>query len=353
MIRFCENCGNLIEPNSSFCSNCGARINEGTPQSTPVQSFQERISPVQHNTPIQQPETTNPKKKHTLAVVVTILIIMILAAATFVVLFIAPGILRTPNTPPATMDDIKKPVTEPSTPKPSENTTEPDNATNPEIAPDPNAIIEGFGNLFNKPEQEKPSNAPDFEKYSIVPTLNIGEVFDYTTSCYKDESFSTTGYMQITSYTRGVVTDEMIDFGHENSMELAGYDVLKLEISGTFSDDNALEYGVQPVIRTENYYDVKRFDDSAIENVDSYDETYKRYEIDYNGGPAYIYSWTNGGWESSENTGALNYNIQWTFLVPSGFDGLVCGFQNATSFVPDSYIYDNYDSDQYRLFRLS
>ncbi len=300
MIRFCENCGSPIEPDSSFCSNCGSRINNApahqqskstqinkqstvpnltqnhehptTPDqpqayvppspeftsnyqhpATPptTHSFQQiaTSTPMQYSIPNQQIEADQPKKKHTLAIVVTILILLALVAGTFIVLFITPGILRTPNTPPATTDDIKKPLTEPDNKESKEDTT-----TIPKETVDPNAIIDDLGKLFNNPKQEESSNVPDFEKYNIIPTLRLGEVFDYTTSCYNDESLLTTGYMQITSYTRSMVTDDILEFGRENSMDIEGYEILKLDFSGTFSDNNALEYGVKPILRTENYW---------------------------------------------------------------------------------------------------
>ena len=222
---------------------------------------------------------------------------------------------------------------------------------NATVKPDSSTETEA---IIDDPNQERLNNIPDFKKYNIDPTLRIGETFDYTTSCYNDRSLSTTGQMRITSYTKSVMTDEILEFLDEESTEIEGYEVLKLDISGTFGDKNALDYGVLPIQCTENYYEIKIFTDSKVEKSGLNEQTYNRYVINYNGRSAYVYSWKTGGWEPVDtSSGSLKYNIQLTFLVPSGFDGIVCGFQNAANFVPDAYIYDNYDADQYRLFRLN
>ena len=68
---------------------------------------------------------------------------------------------------------------------------------------------------------------------------------------------------------------------------------------------------------------------------DSWDDTYSRYEVDWENETKYVYIWVDHDWTS--DNGSLIYEEHVTALVPNGYDGLIRG-----------YIYPNIESEDIR-----
>lgn len=100
MPKFCRNCGNQLSDDAVFCSVCGTRLNTIAP---PVQPQHSSQIPYNH-----QPGTNfyaygQPQKKKGYRWIILIAAVsVVLIAVVIVALFVFPGFLKTPPTPPFT-----------------------------------------------------------------------------------------------------------------------------------------------------------------------------------------------------------------------------------------------------------
>jgi|GEM_PF-2253358 hypothetical protein len=338
MARFCTHCGRPVREGDLFCESCGTRLNTASAAETPRET-----PPVGQYAPPYPPAMPTPeepkKKKH--GWIIALIAALVLAAAAAIVLFVTPGFLKAKDDAKKTEDsetvlETKEPEeTKKSKKKKNKETeTETESETESETEPLPDSVS-------------------DFEKYGIKFDLEVGKPVDYTTCCYDDESIITTGTLTVRSYTRSPITDAIIEFGEENDIYFGGYEQLTVSFDLSFDDENVIEYGISPIGRFEDYYNIDLLDDTAETFTDSYGETYTRYEIEYEGERQYVYIWNYSDHETEENH--VDLHIQRTYLVPSGYDGVVVGFMDASKLSEEDHekhIYEIYNEEDYHLIRL-
>ena len=216
-----------------------------------------------------------------------------------------PSVIATPN--PAI---IAKPTPSAEAPLPS--------AATPEATQQPGLL----------------KDTADFETYRIPCAMKLGQDTDYT-AVYSDDSSDITGNLVFTDYTVNPVTEQILEFGEENDMDLEDYQLKELTSHVSFSSS---EIGEREVIVTRymtDYYDIDQCDDTWETLKDSWDDTYSRYEVDWENETKYVYIWVDHDWTS--DNGSLIYEEHVTALVPNGYDGLIRG-----------YIYPNIESEDIR-----
>ena len=98
MAKFCANCGHHVDDGDTFCDNCGARLNDNTATDASAES---RLPPPPSPAANLSQGTVKSGSKTTIAITLSI---VSLSAVLFVVLFIAPGFLRTKNVQPIKND---------------------------------------------------------------------------------------------------------------------------------------------------------------------------------------------------------------------------------------------------------
>ncbi|MBQ6263569.1 MAG: hypothetical protein IJK58_08665 [Clostridia bacterium] len=278
-----------------------------------------------------------PQKKAYGWLVAYIATVLVLATAA-VLLFVAPGFLRSDKALPEKDEDTTDVVTaiETETEKPE---TEPETETETETE--------------TKTETDRPAdNEPDFEKYGIRCEMKLGRPVDFTVPCNDDETKFTTGTITVNNVSRKDINDSIIEFAEENNIYVGGYEIISVEMELIFNDDNAIEYGINPHGRYEDYYNIDLLDDTSERFVDTYDDTYVRYEIEYEGERQYVYMWS-----FTENTSETSIDaiVTRTYLVPKGYDGLVIGYADMSDLSEteaEGHLYEYCDKIDYCLFRI-
>lgn len=212
MAKFCMNCGSPIDEGAVFCDNCGTRV-DAPPKAQPVQApAQQYTQPTQQYSSAQpyipqQPYQPNqsapqygvpqpPKKKKVWPIVLVSAGSAVTVLALVLIIIALVQLSSHRDAPiPTEADDIAAPVSEAPT-----------------------------------------EDIPDFERYGIVPNLALHDSFDYSTS-YEDPNDLVTARMTLDSFSRAPITQDMIDFGLENDMQLEGYEVLKVSFIDILPDD--------------------------------------------------------------------------------------------------------------------
>lgn len=94
MAKFCANCGHHVDDGDTFCDNCGARLNDNTATDASAGSG---LPPPPSPAANLSQKTVKSGSKTALAVILSAVSVL---AVLGVVLFVAPGFLRTKNPPP-------------------------------------------------------------------------------------------------------------------------------------------------------------------------------------------------------------------------------------------------------------
>lgn len=164
---------------------------------------------------------------------------------------------------------------------------------------------------------------PDFVSNGYVCDMQIDVEYPYTTVCYENNHYITTGAVMLNDY-QTIISDST----HE---EKDGYEWKIVTFQFEFTDDNAWNYGYLFGTFNTNYYNVN----IPLELVkeDKSGNLYKQ-TVEYNGTKTEIYSRSYSDTFWVDNHYAVGIMVQ-EFLVPIGYDGIVVGVQ-----IPDSYTAD-------------
>jgi len=331
MSNFCTQCGKPLNPQDMFCQNCGKRIlpsqeNEpqtvaapasqpAVPASDPImqnhaadqpqvyvnpaaasQPNQNPSQPVQPQTHTAMPDSPSaPKKKGNIGLTVGLCI------AALAVMAAGFWLTRRPTPEPV--------VSVPPTVEPLPTAL----PTLPPIQPAP-------------AETDVPQGIGDFAAFGISCDTVLNREYKYP-GVYDDGGTEIPyGSLFFTDYTVEPLTEEILDYGSENGMDLAGYEKKTLSSKISFYQEDAYDRGVVITRYMTDYYDLNCLEDSGESFEDSYGETYFRYEIDDNGTKKYVYYFIESDWEDTENL--VEYSETAIFLAPAGYDGLVRGYLN-------------------------
>jgi hypothetical protein len=243
------------------------------------------------------------------------------------------------DTTEATTEDITEAtteaVTEATTEAVTETTTEATTEAATEATTEPKTVTGGI-------EQ------PGFEKYNIKTDMKLGTYYQFDTIAADDSGDVGTVDCAIVEYSTDPLTQEQIDFGKENDMNLDGYVRKYIHMDIKSNDDAFTDVGYYYYVWIEDYYSTELADESFESLTDSYDENYARFKINYKGEEKYVYYWIV--WNESEEDGYYIARPEIMIFVPDDYEGLVCGVSN---YDEDYYsLYESYDEDNFHLFRL-
>lgn len=196
--------------------------------------------------------------------------------------------------------------------------------------------------------QSQNDNRPDFEKYGIRTDLPLNGNMDMIGRSTDGYNVELRGKVSVDSFTRKGVSEDVMSFGHENGIDFSGYEELRASFHAYFDDARMYTIGLTIMPCSYDYYNVKLYDDTGITYIDSYDTEYKRFTVRYNGSERYVYRWVVQNW--TDHNDHMVFDCEVIYYVPAGYDGIVYGFKDPA--LGSGYIYENYDSAGYRLFRL-
>ena len=181
--------------------------------------------------------------------------------------------------------------------------------------------------------------------------MEVGVKYPYTTVCYENTSYTTTGEAIVTYY--GVFESGE---GYEYK---EGYEWRVVEMKVSVTDSNARKYGFSVGSRIEDYYTTKYHDDTSVYDEETGMTTVKLF---YQGQEMEGYWRTKheySGWHYDEN--GIKQNVftgEWAFQVPVGYDGCVAGIVDKSR-APDledpdlEYYVTDYPADMFLFFRLN
>ncbi len=181
--------------------------------------------------------------------------------------------------------------------------------------------------------------------------MELGVKYPYTTVCYENTNYTTTGEAIVTYY--GVFESGE---GYEYK---EGYEWRVVEMKVSVTDSNARKYGFSVGSRIEDYYTTKYHDDTSVYDEETGMTTVKLF---YQGQEMEGYWRTESeysGWHYDEN--GIKQNVftgEWAFHVPVGYDGCVAGIVDKSR-APDledpdlDYYITDYPADMFLFFRLN
>jgi hypothetical protein len=181
--------------------------------------------------------------------------------------------------------------------------------------------------------------------------MELGVKYPYTTACYENTNYTTTGEAIVTYY--GVFESGE---GYEYK---EGYEWRVVEMKVSVTDSNARKYGFSVGSRIEDYYTTKYHDDTSVYDEETGMTTVKLF---YQGQEMEGYWRTKSeysGWHYDEN--GIRQSVftgEWAFHVPVGYDGCVAGIVDKSR-APDledpdlEYYVTDYPADMFLFFRLN
>jgi hypothetical protein len=181
--------------------------------------------------------------------------------------------------------------------------------------------------------------------------MELGVKYPYTTVCYENTNYTTTGEAIVTYY--GVFESGE---GYEYK---EGYEWRVVEMKVSVTDSNARKYGFSVGSRIEDYYTTKYHDDTSVYDEETGMTTVKLF---YQGQEMEGYWRTESeysGWHYDEN--GIRQSVftgEWAFQVPVGYDGCVAGIVDKSR-APDledpdlEYYVTDYPADMFLFFRLN
>ena len=188
----------------------------------------------------------------------------------------------------------------------------------------------------------------DFDALGWVCDMEVGEFYDYTTTCRKDQNIKTVAAMVVTDYNI-LESDDTHEAKEGYEWRIVSFDLI-------FSDQNARDYGYLYGYQMADYYDNSLLFDS-IEEAGEKDNA-STYLVNYNGEEREAYAYVRDssvGWIDHMAAVVVTYEFQ----VPVGYDGIVIhaydGDLKADSeseAKPLAEMYDSEDPNAHLLFRL-
>lgn len=202
--------------------------------------------------------------------------------------------------------------------------------------------MEGSVLVFCRAEKPEPV-VSEMEQAGFTEFIEEGIAYPYTTMCYEDEAYDTTGEITVTNY-------EIFDSA-EGYEYKEGYEWRLVSMEAFFYDENAQDYGINAPTRVEDYYNTKLHDDTYMELDESEDFYSCSFHVIHKGQEQecyYRYTSYWGDWVDDTCT----YYVDWAYQIPVGYDGIVVGFNNARLEVVDGTYITDYDPADFVLFRL-
>ena len=207
------------------------------------------------------------------------------------------------------------------------------------------AVCEVCGASVGEPLQA------DFEKYNLTEHMvELDQEYDYKTTCYDNRAYETVGKLIFSNY-RTFDSDET----HEAK---EGYEWKMVDVTATFGDENAREYGMSVDTWFDDYYDIIKSVDTTARD----DNGIAHFTVNWNGVDytECCYDYTSGfdGWTDNTNPAYEEWErvnvwqVHVEALVPAGYDGIVLGVYNyATDWGDGLYVFevDNTDNLFFRM----
>lgn len=186
----------------------------------------------------------------------------------------------------------------------------------------------------------------DFDKYGLVCNAELDKEYPYTTLTYKNKDIAIDGTVLFSNY-RTFESDEE----HEG---IEGYEWRSVDVTFTYSDDNAWNYGTTSSPFTTDFYVITPKKQSGAGKTESdvgVLEDNDTYTVNFNGidyteclkeDHALVMEWNNR---------VYTCKIQFSFRVPIGYDGSIVGAISDGQYNDGDYIYEVADKNTL-FFRL-
>ena len=186
----------------------------------------------------------------------------------------------------------------------------------------------------------------DFDKHGLICNAELDKEYPYTTLTYRNKDISVNGTVLFSNY-RVFESDEE----HEG---VEGYEWKSIDVTFTYTEDNAWDYGTTSSPFTTDFYNIEPKNVSGANKNESdvgvIDEN-GTYTINFNGidyteclneDHALVMEW---------NDRVYTCKIQISFRVPIGYDGSVVGAISDGRYNDGDYIYEVADENTL-FFRL-
>lgn len=180
---------------------------------------------------------------------------------------------------------------------------------------------------------------PEFEKYGIECSLEVGKSYEYKTRCVQDETLETKGTLTVKSF-------EIFDADAAHAPK-DGYEwrVVKMEVS--FRDVNAYDKGFAYLTVSEDYYGTVNRDKTYRKISDTEGE----YTVRLDGEDKAVTERLSASLSGWNDFGVNTLRTEYSVHVPKGYDGAVFGFLYPTDKAEGQLIFDT-DTTSALLFRM-
>ena len=185
-----------------------------------------------------------------------------------------------------------------------------------------------------------------FQDYGIKMTLEQGKTKTIPTCTWDDRSQKIKATVKFDKYTSEAASQEIINFGKDNNMDLTGYERKQVVLEIDFEKSEAFEKnGAALLPWICDWYNIDLYNSTEEKLTDSYDTEYYRAQVKVNGKKKYVYIWHSFDFQHK------NYHMQETFtaLVPAGYDGIVVGVADSRIDVEGKHIYDVFEKDKFAI----
>ena len=192
---------------------------------------------------------------------------------------------------------------------------------------------------------------PDFILYGVTPYLmKEGEPYSYLTEDIDEEGTSLVGVITARSYIKGELTAAARAFAAETEIDLTGYESRRVTFEISFEDG----YPEIGYICTD-YYNAAPFESEFDMMSASPDGEYEYYagHIMMNGAERHVYLLLRAVYDYEESFVAA---VEWDVIVPEGYDGVCIGYYNTMLEQSEDYqnadtVLDCFDRDNMFFFR--
>ena len=192
---------------------------------------------------------------------------------------------------------------------------------------------------------------PDFILYGVTPYLmEEGEPYSYMTEDIDEEGTSLVGVITARSYKKSEPTKAAQAFAAETELDLTGYESRRVTFEISFEDG----YPEMGYLCTD-YYNAAAFESEFDMISASPDGEYEYYagHIMMNGEERRIYLLLHADYDYEDSFVAA---VEWDVIVPEGYDGVCIGYYNTMLEQSEDYqnadtVLDCFDRDNMFFFR--
>lgn len=186
----------------------------------------------------------------------------------------------------------------------------------------------------------------DFDKHGIICNVELDKEYPYTTLTYRNKDISINGTVLFSNY-RTFESDEERE-------GIEGYEWKSIDVTFSYDDDNAWDYGTTSAPFTTDFYNIEPKSQSGpnkSENDVGILDNNDTYTVNFNGidyteclkeDHALVMEWNNR---------VYTCKIQFSFRVPIGYDGSIVGAISDGKYNDGDYIYEVADENTL-FFRL-